>query len=99
MTVRLIKPLYADSANGKLRNIGVYTTINGKSYLITDRRNKAAVNNLPKNIAGCMKNAKILHSQIPKTLILDGGQFVWRIIPKWGDYWRQYLIDNPECTQ
>ncbi len=97
MTVKITRPLFADSAKSTIRSVGKYVIKNGQSYIISEKKNPALAKNLPESMSDCLAQAKKLHSLIPPTQVNVSGKLVMRIIPKWADYWSQYLIDNPAC--
>jgi len=97
MTIKITRPLFADSAKGRIRSVGKFIEKNGKTYLVSQKKNTSLSKNLPEAMSNCLGIAKKLHSEIPPTQVIVGGQFVMRIIPIWSEYWAQYLIDNPSC--
>ena len=46
----------------------------------------------------CFAQAKAAHSAIPPTAFWDGQRTTWRRVPDWPSFWRQWLIDHPECS-
>lgn len=93
--VRITRPLFATSATGKIKGMGSYRkTRAGTVHLINHAwPNPNSTRPSPVN-AQHLAIAKRQHAQIAPTQILIGGKLRWLILPRWPEFWVQYLVDN-----
>lgn len=96
--VKVVRPLFSDSARGRIADIGSFRmSRNGPQFIAqaqpTDNPNPAQLTR-----RACFAQAKAAHSAIPPTAFWDGQRTTWRRVPDWPSFWRQWLIDHPECS-
>lgn len=96
--VKVVRPLFSDSARGRIADIGSFRmSRNGPQFIAqaqpTDR---PTAQQLTRRI--CFAQAKAAHSAIPPTGYSVGNRTRYRRIPDWPSFWRQWLIDHPACT-
>ena len=93
--VRITRPLFSDTASGKIKGMGSYRkTRAGTVHLINHAwPNPNSTRPSPVN-AQHLAIAKRQHAQIAPTQILIGGKLRWLILPRWPEFWVQYLVDN-----
>ncbi len=95
---RITKPLFSDEARGSIAGLGSFRMgATGPQFIAPPKTRKAERGPRPK-IRDCFAAAKAAHSAIVPTRIQIAGE--WRDIrlPRWPEFWRQWLIDHPECT-
>jgi hypothetical protein len=84
--VKVTRPLFSDSATGKLGDIGAFRRAKSGAQFIpltvpTDRQTEKQL-----RLRACFSAAKAAHAALPQNSR-----------PKWGVYWRQWLLDHPAC--
>jgi hypothetical protein len=84
--VKITRPLFGDTASGRVGDIGAFRTRNGNAEFI-----KLAVGNdahTPKQLQlrACFAAAKTAHAALPSSTR-----------GPWVLFWAQWLIDHPDC--
>ncbi|MDS4029496.1 MAG: hypothetical protein RKO66_05435 [Candidatus Contendobacter sp.] len=94
---KVTRPLFSDEARGPIAGIGSFRMgAHGPEFIAPPKARKAEAQPKPK-IRECFKAAKAAHSAIvPERINVNGD---WRDIrlPRWPEFWRQWLIDHPDC--
>ena len=96
--VKVVRPLFSDSARGRIADIGSFRmSRNGPQFIAqaqpTDNPNPAQLTR-----RACFAQAKAAHSAIPPTAYMVGNVTRYKRIPDWPSFWRQWLLDHPECS-
>lgn len=95
--VKVIRPLFSDSATGRIGEIGTYRmSRNGPQFMLlakpTDRQTIRQM-----QLRACFRAAKKAHSQIPPTEFWNGRRTVYRRVPAWAVFWAQWRAEHPDC--
>jgi len=84
--VKVVRPLFSDSAVGRIGNIGAFRrSKDGTQFIpITTPTDRKTVKQL--QLRACFSAAKKAHADVPRQYRID-----------WPVYWRQWLVDHPGC--
>lgn len=90
-------PLFGTQATGKIGPLGAFRAgRHGPEFVAPQdpTRRKATP---PRPIHACFAAAKAAHSAITPTPYWNGIEWRSHRLPSFPDFWRQWLIDHPEC--
>lgn len=96
--VKVVRPLFSDSARGRVADIGSFRMgRHGPEFIAQGRPTDRPT---PRMLArrACFAAAKAAHSAIPPTGYMVGNRVRYRRVPDWPTFWRQWLVDHPECS-
>ena len=96
--VKVVRPLFSDSAHGRIADIGSFRmSRNGPQFIAQAQpRDNPTPGQLTRR--ECFKLAKAAHSAIEPTGFPNGTGTIFRRVPDWPTFWRQWLLDHPECS-
>lgn len=96
--VKVVRPLFSDSARGRIADIGSFRMSRHGPQFIAQAQ--PTDNPTPGQLARreCFKLAKAAHAAIPPTAYMVGNVTKYKRIPDWPTFWRQWLQNHPECT-
>lgn len=90
-------PLFGESAVGRIGNIGTFRMGRHGPEFIRQAQGVARRTDAQARIRECFQEAKAAHSLIEPTRFKIGDQWYEHRIPLWADFWRQWILDHPEC--
>ncbi|MDS4030785.1 MAG: hypothetical protein RKO66_12020 [Candidatus Contendobacter sp.] len=92
---KITRPLFSDEARGSVAGLGSFRMgAHGPQFIAPPKTRKAEAQPRPA-IRDQFAEAKAAHSAIvPERINVNGD---WRNIrlPRWPEFWRQWLIDHP----
>ncbi|KAB2924159.1 MAG: hypothetical protein F9K25_17905 [Candidatus Contendobacter sp.] len=94
---KVTKPLFSDEARGSIAGIGSFRMgQHGPQFIAPPQTRKVESGERPR-IRDCFAAAKAAHSEITPTRVKIDKK--WREVrfPKWPEFWRQWLLDHPDC--
>jgi len=94
---KVTSPLFGAEAHGRIGEIGSFRRgRHGPEFIQHPKTRKVEAGPQP-IIRACFQAAKAAHSAIPPIRIKIGDRWVKVRLPRWPEFWRQWLIDHPEC--
>lgn len=90
-------PLFGTSANGNIGDLGYFRTTGTTSEFIAAPDVTARKPTTPRPIHRCFAEAKAAHHLIPAVRVKEGDVWHTYRTPSWPDFWRQWLVDHPDC--
>jgi len=93
--VKVVRPLFSDSAYGQIGNIGSFRRgRHGPEFIAqgqpTDRQTPRQL-----QLRARFAAAKAAHSAIPVTDYMEGEEIRYHRIPAWADFWAAWIIEHP----
>lgn len=95
---KVSSPLFGTSATGKIGAIGTFRMGRHGPEFIAIAKGSGGWTEPQDRLRACFTAAKAAHSLIEPTRYQVGKRWYSHRIPAWSDFWRQWLIDHPECT-
>lgn len=94
---KVTSPLFAESASGPVAGIGSFRMgKNGPEFIAPPKTRKDEVGPQLK-MRHCFAAAKAAYSLVTPTKVKFGKEYRLIRLPRWPDFFRQWLIDHPEC--
>lgn len=95
---KVTRPLFSDAARGTVAGIGSFRMgANGPEFIAPPKTRKTEAKPHPK-IRDCFAAAQAAYSLIEPQKVKIGKETRLIRLPRWPEFWRQWLIDHPECT-
>lgn len=95
--VKVIRPLFADTATGSVKGLGSFRMGQHGPELIKAGGGGGKQPERQKRLKQCFAEAKAAHAASPTETVKRQGAFVQIHTTRWAAFWRQWLIDHPEC--
>lgn len=90
-------PLFGTRATGSVADFGTFRMGQHGPEFIQIAAQDGPASEAQARLRACFATARAAWLLITPTKVKRGGRWVWRRSPPWPDYWRQWLIDHPEC--
>lgn len=95
--VRIVQPLFGSAAAGRVGTIGSFRMSPRGPQFIQRARGSGGSTAGQRRIRNCFAAAKAEHTLIkPKPWVIGTRKGIART-PLWPVFWRQFLLDHPEC--
>ena len=85
--VKVVRPLFSDSARGRIADIGSFRMSRNGPQFIAQAQPRDNPTPAQRTRRDWFRTAKAAHSAQPK-----------ETRPAWPSFWRQWLLDHPECS-
>lgn len=96
---KVTRPLFANSASGPVAGMGSFRMgRHGPEFITPQKARKTEAGPRPK-IRDGFAAAQAAYSQITPVKVKFGKKYRLIRLPRWPDFWRQWLIDHPEYRE
>jgi hypothetical protein len=95
---KVTRPLFSDSANGRIADIGSFRMSSHGPQFIRQAEQPRKPNPEQAKLNACFAEAKRAHSAIPPQKHKVGNIWYEYRTPDWPTFWRNWLATHPECT-
>jgi len=97
--VRVVQPLFADTARGRIGTIGTFRMSPSGPQFIEQAKGSGGNTAAQQALRRCFAEAKAAHALIPPIPWVVGTRKGRARTPRWPEFWRQWLLDHPECQE
>jgi len=94
---KVTRPLFGDAANGNIGDLGTFRNGRHGPEFIRIAQGSGGHSEAQTRLRACFRQAKAAHSAIEPTDYVSGEYRLWHRVPSWPEFWRQWLLDHPEC--
>lgn len=97
MPCRVTSPLFGDSAHGSVQGLITFRTRGGTAFAVRRSPGPPTPPASGATIRGCFATAIEAWTSQPRGWHTYKGHYRYMRWPAWPDFWRQWLIDHPDC--
>lgn len=96
---KVTSPLFGSSARGNVGDLGTFRMGRHGPEFIAIAQGSGGHSEAQQRRRDCFAEAKAAHSALTPVDWEVGGKIGTHRVPSWPVFWRQWLIDHPECNE